>query len=141
VRRGPDSLLQVRASRAALPHRCLGFLYVTVSPGWYEFPDNPGQVAWWDGTTWDPTTVRPKETAQPQAISAEPSARTLARRTITTQVQVTRRIRPRRVPCGHCSAKLPRFTALAPGVMTCPHCAKRTQVTEGMFFRRGYAVE
>ncbi len=60
--------------------------------------------------------------------------------TVQNRVQVNRRIRPRRLPCGHCGRRLPRFMALAPAVVVCPRCAERTQVMEGMFFRRGYAV-
>jgi hypothetical protein len=32
----------------------------SVPPGWYQFPDAPGSVAWWDGNNWDQTTVRPE---------------------------------------------------------------------------------
>jgi hypothetical protein len=60
--------------------------------------------------------------------------------TMLAQVQIKRRLRPWRLPCGHCSQKIPRFMALAPAVVTCPHCAGRTQVMEGALFRRGYAV-
>jgi hypothetical protein len=116
-----------------------------MAPGWYQLPDQPDRMAWWDGTGWDATTVRPKEAAPSQPHAGQPAATPTSTRrttrTIVTQVQVMRRVRPRRLPCGHCSAKLPRFTAWAPAVVVCPNCSGHTQVMEGALFRRGYAVE
>lgn len=57
------------------------------------------------------------------------------------QVEVIRRVRGRQLPCGRCSERLPRLTALAPAVLVCPRCGQRLQVTEGFFFRRIWAVD
>jgi hypothetical protein len=35
----------------------------SVPPGWYQFPEAPGKIAWWDGKNWDRTTVRPEVVA------------------------------------------------------------------------------
>jgi hypothetical protein len=81
---------------------------------------------------------RPSQPSR-QMIQAERSGLDPASRA-AIQVRVIRRFRIRRLPCGHCAARLPRFMSLAPAVVICPDCSGRSQVTEGLFFRRGWAL-
>jgi len=36
----------------------------TAPAGWYEVPHSPENEAWWDGSAWHPTTIRPKGAAE-----------------------------------------------------------------------------
>jgi len=96
-----------------------------------------------DPTTWAPVHELTEVAAPPpsrQMFQAQWSDMAEAGAPVGARVSVTRRFRLRRLPCGHCSARLPRFMALAPAVITCPSCGNKDQVMEGWFFRRGYPV-
>jgi hypothetical protein len=123
------------------------------------------QQDWWQATDgkWYPPERHPEYRPRgippaglpplPQSLEASPPVGQPSRQMIQAErtapapetrvaghVMINRRFRLRRLPCGHCAAKLPRFTALAPAMVVCPECANRNQVMEGVLFRRGYAV-
>jgi len=128
---------------------------VSQGPGWWQATDGK-----WYPPELHPDYQKPPLASMPPPVVTPPTLLASAKtpvaspladvpvrsqqaelpRSIQSQVQVMRRVRPRRLPCGHCSQRLPRFVALAPGVMTCPHCSRHTQVMESALFRRGYAV-
>jgi Protein of unknown function (DUF2510) len=102
-----------------------------VPPGWYRDPSNPRMARYWNGRSLS---------AEARPIPAHASQQPPPPSRLQPQVKITRRFRMRRLPCGHCSQKLPRFEALAPAIMTCPVCGGLTQVMGGILFRRGYGV-
>ena len=101
------------------------------------FAQDPGQRAQVQQPAM--TAVLPQQPSR-QMLQAERAATTESVLRVGVQVTVTRRFRMRRLPCGHCSAPLPRFIAFAPSRVSCPNCANGNQVMEGWLFRRGYPL-